>query len=202
MAAGAGFAPSVSSPSRLRPRPAPVLRSATQLEPPGEARPALALVDLVLRKIPSYRPALDACLAAQGLKQGDYPALFRSVRIAASPKTDLYFIRPPVAPYCQALYGTHLFRYFLLSGRVEGRAPRFDVVFEGAGDRLEIEPQVTSGLNDIVTTDCNAAFCWVARWTFDGASYNRTRCFKDWGRTRTDVRCSDGADLPRRSRGR
>lgn len=189
----------------------PVLKAATELVTPCEQRPSEAVLAPVLRKIaeddrsrPGRHEVVDddmyrlrECIRDLKLRRGDYASLFRMVRVRSTDVTTLYFVRPALKPYCDVLYGAHLFRYFLVADLPQDGRDRYRLVFANGGDFFSVEPHVSHDLNDIMTGGCDAANCWVAHWTFNGASYVSKRCFREPAgeNTRVRVRCSDWEEI-------
>jgi hypothetical protein len=140
---------------------------------------------------------IGECLTEQGLAPRNYGTLLRAVRIRAGPGRRLWFVRPALTPWCHALYGAHLFRYFLVEERL-GRAPRrYRVVFRGIGDFFAVYPRLSHGLNDIEPTGCVAFECRTSRMAYDGAGYRPIRCTRTtWpnGREVTRPRRCEAAD--------
>ena len=150
----------------------PIMRAATEIVTPGEVQPAPALAQKVLDALDSDdRAQLADCIAEKGLKPADYSALLRAVRVR-----NLWFVRPALEPYCFALYGAHLFRYFLFEEQASSQGEKYRLVFKSAGDFFAIYPHVTNGLNDIEATGCTAAECESERLVYDGAQYQAARC--------------------------
>lgn len=143
-----------------------------------QVRPAPALVRLVLRAVDSNDVRLlDTCIAEQRLRPGDYGSLLRAVRIRAGPDRLLWFVRPVLRPpYCPALYGAHLFRYFLFEERTAGARPRYRLVFQNGGDYFAVYRRLHRGLNDIEATSCTVGDCWTVRMAYDGMRYRPSRC--------------------------
>lgn len=155
----------------------PLFTTGSEHSVAGEARPAQPLVRFVLGSLESDDVRmLDECITEQRLTHRDYGALLLVVRIRSGPGRRLWYVRPAHRPYCHALYGAHLFRYFLVEERT-GRAPRrYRLVFRGVGDFFAVYRRLSHGLNDIEPTGCTAFECWTARMAFDGARYRPTRC--------------------------
>lgn len=141
-----------------------------------QERPAPAVVNLVLASIDRDEIGmLDTCLADHRLQPGDYGSLLRAVRIRAGGGRSLWFVRPALRPYCQVLYGAHLFRYFLVEEQAAAR-PRYRLVFQGGGDFFVVHRRQSHGLNDIEATACTARECWSNRMVYDGLRYRLTLC--------------------------
>lgn len=153
----------------------PLLSASTETQSPGEARPPPKIVRIVLTAIDKADlEQLGECLAAEGLPKGDFAALLRGGRIEAGNGRSLWFVRPALKPYCQALYGAHLFRYFLIEDGHKGAPPK--LVFQNGGDAFAIYRTQSQGLNDIEATGCIATECRTARLSFDGQRYRPTTC--------------------------
>ncbi|NEX95208.1 hypothetical protein, partial [Caulobacter sp. 17J65-9] len=172
------------------PAETPLFSTGTETETPGEARPSKALVRTVIRRLDaSDVEMLDECVAFHGLKAGDYAALLSAVRVKPAPGRELWFVRPALAPRCDALYGAHLFRYFLVERRAGGA---MRVVFENGGDGFAVYPTVSHGLNDIETTGCTVGDCWIVRHAYDGKAYRPARCMHEIVGERTEpMNCED-----------
>ncbi|HEV2818716.1 MAG TPA: hypothetical protein VGW40_16020 [Allosphingosinicella sp.] len=168
----------------------PLFRAGSEQAVPGEMRPALPLIRFVLNALDREDArTLAECIAENGLGAGDYGALLRAVRIGAGPGRRLWFVRPSHGPlWCHALYGAHLFRYFLVEERLGRTSRRYRLVFRNGGDFFAVYPRLHHGLNDIETTGCNAFKCWIVRLAYDGRRYRPIRCSRtDWRRDGTTV---------------
>jgi hypothetical protein len=174
----------------------PMFEASTEKLSASAKRPPVAVATLVTGSLDkSDRDTLDQCLAENSLKAGDYAALLSSVQFEPAPGVSLYFVRPALDPYCFALYGAHLFRYFLVEAQAQPSGPaRYRIVFAEAGDRLAIYSRASHGLYDIEPTTCTAGECWSTRLRFNGADYLPVSCshtkFIGGGRSVTEtVRC-------------
>ena len=155
----------------------PLLQVGTEMSAPGEIRPSQELVRVVLGAIDKDDVAqLNDCIAEQGLKHADYAALLRAVRIDAGPGRKLWFVRPTLKPYCFALYGAHLFRYFWIEEQLSSSLPHYRLLFKNGGDIFAVYRQQSHGLNDIEATGCIVSECRSARMAFDGREYRPIRC--------------------------
>jgi hypothetical protein len=155
----------------------PLLTAGTETPLPGETRPSPQLVRIVFNAINKRDiKMLDDCVSDQGLKPADYASLLRAVRISAGAGHNLWFVRPALEPYCQALYGAHLFRYFLADEQLSASRPHYRLLFQNGGDSFDIYPQQSHGLNDIEATGCIAIECRSVRMSFDGRAYRPVRC--------------------------
>jgi hypothetical protein len=162
----------------------PILEASTETPSPGAILPPADLVRVVLDVAgKDIKVELDECLAEEGFKNGDYAPLLRAVKVSADGARTLWFVRPALKPWCQALYGAHLFQYFWIEERSPNAEPRYIVRYHGGGDAFAIYRRQSHGLNDIEPTGCIATECRSARMAFDGAEYKPVRCsvtkFKD-----------------------
>jgi len=143
----------------------------------GEVRPSKELVRALLGVIDKDDvEELHDCLSQQGLKRAGYAALLRAVRIDAGGGRNLWFVRPALEPYCQALYGAHLFRYFWIEEKPPGSPKRYRLLFQNGGDGFAVYAKQSHGLNDIEATGCIVDECRSARMSFDGRGYRPVRC--------------------------
>jgi len=167
----------------------PLLTAGTEVSSPGEVRPSNELVRVVLGAIDKDDvQQLDECLSDEGLKPRDYAALLRAVEIPAGAGRSLWFVRPSLKPYCFALYGAHLFRYFLIEDQQSGAQPRYRLLYQNGGDFFAIYRQQSHGLNDIEATGCIVSECRSARMSFDGSRYQTVRCARTtWDNQRREV---------------
>jgi len=155
----------------------PLLQAGTETSAPGEIRPSQELVRVVLDAMDKHDvERLDACLLKQGLKRSDYASLLRAIRIDAGANVNLWFVRPAIKPFCLALYGAHLFRYFWIEEQPSGPQRRFRLLFRNGGDFFAVYPRQSHGLNDIEATGCIASECRSTRMAFDGREYRPIRC--------------------------
>jgi len=148
--------------------------------PNSAQRPPEELVAMVMNQVDREVdiPMMDECLSDNGYAAKDYGALLRMVEVHSPGAGRLYFVRPALQPYCSALYGAHLFRYFVFTDSPLPRADHYKLLFANGGDFFAVLDHVTSGLNDIETTGCDANTCWVGRFAFEGKAYQRTWCGK------------------------
>ena len=154
-----------------------ILRASTEEPTPGAVRPSPSLAQAALRAIDKDDiKLLDGCLAERGLKRGHHASLLRVVRIHNQAGRTLWFVRPALEPYCSALYGAHLFRYFLIEELNGPSKPQYRIVFQNAGDAFAVYPRISHGLNDIEPAGCIASECRSARLSFDGNHYRPIRC--------------------------
>lgn len=166
------FSISVAASARER----PVLRVGSEFPLKSGVRPSAPVTRAVIGGLDSDdRRMLDECITTNKLKRGDYSALLRSVRIGP-PRQALWFISPAESPYCRALYGAHLFRYFFVEEKISAVSRIYRVVFSNGGDFIEVYARKRNGLNDIQPTGCIAGKCWSARMAFDGRRYQPVRC--------------------------
>ena len=169
--AGAIFAPAAIADDK------PLLKAGTEMPMPGGMRPSKELVQVVLRAIQKNDiEQLDDCLAQQGLKRADYASLLRAVKIDTAAGNKLWFVRPALEPYCFALYGAHLFRYFWIEQQGSASSWRYRLLFQNGGDVFNVYPQQSHGLNDIEATGCIVSECRSARMAFDGRTYRTVKC--------------------------
>ena len=181
----------------------PLLRASSEMPTPDSVRPTPSLVQTVLRSLDKDDvQLLDDCLKSNGLTHGDYASLLRAVRIPSRGGRTLWFVRPAMEPYCGALYGAHLFRYFLVEQQRGRSKPRYRIIFENGGDAFAVYRRISHGLNDIEPGGCIASGCRSARMSFDGHQYKPVRCFlTTWdgkGREVTRIRKCDsdhGSDI-------
>ena len=182
-------------------REKPILRAGSETRSPGETRPSKELTRTVIATLDENDISLlDGCIADKGLKHGDYAALLRVVKIPAGHGRNLWFVRAADKPYCVALYGAHLFRYFLIEEQHANGASSYRVVFQRGGDEIAVYAKQSHGLNDIQTTGCIAIGCRTARWSYDGRQYQPIQCtagvFDDNGRAVTRPRRCGSDDGP------
>ncbi len=171
----------------------PLLSASTENSTPGEIRPSPELVRIVLDSVGRGNlEQLDACVAAQRLKHADYASLLRAVRISGGAGHALWFVRPSLNPYCQVLYGAHLFQYFLVDEQPSASRSFYRLVYQNGGDSFDIYGQKSHGLNDIGSTGCVAIECRSSRMSFDGRQYQPVQCsrtrWNDHGQEVTESR--------------
>lgn len=155
----------------------PVLQAGTETATPGEIRPSPELVRVVLGAIDQDDvQQLDTCLSEQGLRRLDYASLLRAVRVDAGAGVSLWFVRPAEEPFCQALYGAHLFRYFWIREQSSGLQRGYRLLFRNGGDSFVVYTRQSHGLNDIEATGCIADRCRSTRMAYDGHDYRPVRC--------------------------
>lgn len=155
----------------------PLLSVGAEMSAPGEVRPSKDLARVVLGAIDKDDiDQLDDCLVEQGLKRADYASLLRAVRVSAGVSRNLWFVRPALNPYCHALYGAHLYRYFWIEEDLSGPRTNYRLLFKNGGDAFVVYPTQSHGLNDIEATGCIARGCRSARMSFDGREYRTVLC--------------------------
>jgi hypothetical protein len=155
----------------------PLIEASTERATRGATRPPFPLTSFIVGRLDKDDvELLDDCLTESGMKRADYSRLLSTVRIRASADRNLWFVRPAAQPYCNPLYGAHLFRYFLVEERKSRRIGRFRVVFQNGGDGFKVYARQRHGLNDIEATGCWAGGCRTARMAFDGRRYHPVFC--------------------------
>ena len=75
-----------------------------------------------------------------------------------------------------ALYGAHLFDYFLIEQYNFSHKMKYRLIFQNGGDGFAIYRHLSHGLNDIEATGCIMTGCRTARMEFDGQKYLPVRC--------------------------
>lgn len=156
---------------------ASLLSASTETASPGEVRPPAPVVRRVLAAIDKADvEQMDDCLAEAGGTAGDYSALLRAVAVPAGKGRRLWFVRPALTPYCHALYGAHLFRYFLVEEARSSGKPHLTLRFQDGGDAFTIYRTRHNGLNDIEAVGCIATECRALRLSFDGRAYRPAGC--------------------------
>jgi hypothetical protein len=187
----------------------PLLKAGTEMPMPGGVRPLKELVRVVLGAIPKDDiAALDGCLTEQGFKQADYASLLRALKIKTGAGNELWFVRPALKPYCQVLYGAHLFRYFWIERLGSASRSHYRLLFQHGGDVFSVYPQQSHGLNDIEATGCIVSGCRSARMAFDGQKYRTVRCsfttLEDGGRREVikERRCGSDEGMDDQSSGK
>ena len=167
----------------------PILQASTELLTPGAVRPSPSLTQGALRALDKDDiKLLDGCLADGKLRRGDPASLLRAVRIHNRAGRTLWFVRPALEPYCSALYGAHLFRYFLIEELNGPPKPKYRIRFQNAGDAFAVYPRTSHGLNDIEPAGCIASGCRSARLSFDGHQYRPVRCkVTTWGKKGREI---------------
>jgi hypothetical protein len=151
---------------------------ATERTDPGEQQPPNALLQFVLGRLQTDDiQQLNECIEDAELKKGDYAPLFRAVKFKADGGRIEWFLRPARNPYCDALYGAHLFRYFWIEELRDDAQPRFRLLFENGGDFFTVYAHKSHGLHDIEATGCTASECRSARMSFTGRLYKPAACY-------------------------
>ena len=181
----------------------PIWRAGSDRPAPGETPPSPRVLAAVVRHLDPYDvEMLDRCVAEQSLRPHDYARFLRQVRIPAGAGIELYFVRPALDSDCLALYGAHLFRYFLVERRA--KTGRWRIAFADGGDAFAVFARTHHGLNDIEPTGCDAGHCGSDRMIFDGVRYRSSQCHvTTWetGRQITrPMRCWSGSATSTRRR--
>ena len=157
----------------------PLVSATTEQSSPVGVRPSPGLASFVIGTMGNeWREKVDGCLADKELRlrKSDYAAVLRAVQVRNSPGHSLWFVRPAIEPHCMALYGAHLFDYFLIEQYSVSSKVQYRVVFQSGGDGFAIHRHLSHGLNDIEATGCIATGCRAARMKYDGQSYVPVRC--------------------------
>ncbi len=140
-----------------------------------EVVPERWLANAVIRHIDDNdKRILNTCLAERHYAPGDYRKLLRAVRLSTQSTTELWFVRPATDnDYCGgALYGAHLFRYFVIA-RSGGK---YRTVFSNGGDSFEVLRTMHHDFPDLRTIGCAGGGCDVTHQHFDGRRYRRVAC--------------------------
>lgn len=158
----------------------PLVNDTSERSSPAGVRPSRGLTSFVIKTMaPDWRERVDECLTAKG----DYASVLRAVQVKAGTGHSLWLVRPTINPFCMALYGAHLFNYFLVEQYAVASKVQYRLVFQNGGDGFAIYRHQSHGLNDIEATGCIATACRSARMSFDGQEYRPVLCtltqFKD-----------------------
>lgn len=171
---------------------APLLSTSTEAELSTAKPPSAAMMQAILSQADKDDlESLNECRIEQGLKKNAYPKLFKALALPApKPRTQLYFVRPALEPYCHTFYGTHLFRFWLVSQSKQ----QFTVDYAGIGDAFEVLPSQTNGHYDISETNCTASRCSTVEMKYGKNGYKPSRCsethFREDGtELKTVVKC-------------
>ena len=182
----------------------PLVSATTEHFSPVGVPPSPGLTSFIIKGMGhNWQEKVDECLADKELhlRKGDYASVLRAIQVKSSPRHSLWFLRPTTKPYCMALYGAHLFNYFLVEQ--DGGPPkmRYRLIFQNGGDGFAIYGHVSHGLNDIAATGCIMTGCRTERMEFDGQKYvpvlcTQTHFDKDGKETKTVRPCGsdDGRD--------
>lgn len=155
----------------------PLVSATTERSSPVGVRPSPGLTNFVIKTMETdWRERVDECLADKELPKGDYASVLRAVQVKARTGHSLWFVRPTTKPYCMALYGAHLFNYFLVEQYVTASKMQYRLVFRNGGDGFAIYRHMSHGLNDIEATGCIMVGCRAARMEFDGQEYRPVLC--------------------------
>ncbi len=155
----------------------PLVDSKSEQSLPAGGRPSDSLTGFIMEAIgPEWKARINDCLAENELPKGHYALVLEAVQIKHGLGPSLWFVRPTIEPFCMALYGAHLFNYFLVEQDPSEAKPRYRLLFQNGGDGFAIYPQLSHGLNDIEATGCIATGCRSVRMSFDGQEYRPERC--------------------------
>ena len=155
----------------------PIVNATTERSSPVGVRPSPGLTSFVIKTLGNdSRQEIDECLSDNELPKGDYGSVLRAVQVKSQTGPSLWFVRPTIHPFCMALYGAHLFDYFLVEQHIVGSKARYRLVFQNGGDGFAIYRHLSHGLNDIEATGCIAIGCRTARMEFDGKEYRPVLC--------------------------
>lgn len=155
-----------------------ILREATDHPAKGGYRPDRLLSNFILRQIEADdRFNLDTCLAEKGIRPRDYQSLLRAVDLPTKTRSTLTFVRPALEPYCGALYGAHLFRYFLVETTRHGRFVRHRLLLASGGDFFEARQAIHHGLPDFVTMGIGGG-AFLTENHYDGHNYRMVSCWE------------------------
>jgi hypothetical protein len=155
----------------------PLVSATSDRSSPVGIRPSPGLTSFVIKTMGTdWRERVDECLADQELPKGDYASILRAAQVKPRTGHSLWFVRPATNPYCMALYGAHLFNYFLVEQYVVASKVQYRLVFQNGGDGFAIYQHLSHGLNDIEATGCIMTGCRAARMEFDGQKYRPVLC--------------------------
>ena len=155
----------------------PLVSATTDRSSPVGVRPSPGLTSFVIKTMGTdWQERVDECLAEEELPKGDYASVLRKVQVKASTVHSLWLVRPTTNPYCGALYGAHLFNYFLVEQYVLASQVHYRLVFQNGGDGFAMYRHLSHGLNDIEATGCIMIGCRAARMEFDGQEYRPVLC--------------------------
>lgn len=157
----------------------PLVSATTERSSPIGARPPPGLTRFVIKIMGNdWQAGVDECLAdgELHLRKGDYASVLRAVEAKTKVGHSLWFIRPAIEPHCMALYGAHLFNYFLVEQYRSSSTVQYRLLFKNGGDGFAIYRHLNHGLNDIEATGCIMTGCRAARMEFNGHEYRPVRC--------------------------
>jgi hypothetical protein len=176
---------------------APLVSSSTETPAPGEKVPPAAVVQAIVGSVDKDDlDRLKACMADLKIRKGAFRRLFRSVALPVMKNgEELYFVRPALKPYCNAFYGAHVFRFWLIAGDKGATPKTYKVRYAGAADDFQVLPSTGNGSCDIAETNCTAWRCLTVFMKFDGEKYAPFRCIEktdqeNGGEIEREVPCS------------
>ncbi len=154
----------------------PILTVETQQAMAGEQEPAPALAKAVVSALDEDDVvSLRQCMKEHGLPPNAYERVFRGVALPrVSTPQPLTFVRPALEPFCAALDGGHLLRYWLVAEISD--APKYAIRHAGGGDTVEVLSSGTNGSFDLAETNCTTTSCLSRVLKFDGRRYRPVQC--------------------------
>lgn len=157
-------------------RALPLLSVETQKAMPGEQEPPPALAKAVVGMLDEDDVvSLKQCMKENGVPPSAFERVFRVIALPrVSTPQPLNFVRPALEPFCAALYGGHLFRYWLVAQVSD--TPKYALRHAGGGDTVEVLSSGTNGSFDLAETNCTASSCLTRILKFDGHGYRPFQC--------------------------
>lgn len=155
--------------------PTPVFESTTEKLGAGMVVPPQAMLDAIW---PGFSPEelamVDECRTDQALPASRAPEYFRMASLP--PDGRLVFVRGALEPYCNALYGAHVFTFWLLQ-RTDAEPPRYRLLLSASADDAALLPSARADGLDLLLTHCTGYGCDRALSEWTGEGWRRTRCF-------------------------
>lgn len=139
--------------------------------PPG-------LIDALMTQSKTTRDEIQQCLAENALKTGQVDKLFEVTRIDLNGDTEPdYFIRSSRSRFfCNALNGSHIFRFWFATGHAARAKTRYRIAFESGGDAIMMLADEHHGYRDLIMIGADGANEYRMHFVFDGASYRMRSC--------------------------
>ncbi len=135
------------------------------------------MLQFILDALPDDSQILKKCITENNQKTDSFSKYFivSKANLTKNPN-ETYFVRPALEPYCMALYGAHLFRYWFVKVDTTHSDLTFTLVLQGGGDGIAVLADETNGYKDISSVSHTAIELYTRIYQFNGTQYESVSC--------------------------
>lgn len=153
----------------------------SETEPKNKISPPSGLIKFILNgEDANDNRLINECIEDKGLNKKEKGKLFSVYKIDLNGDGQPdYFVRPSLNPYCNAFYGAHLFRYWLITRHTRNGKSFYRLVFKNGGDGVSILASKTNNYHDLLIAGHNAVVEFIVMLSFNGKEYEEKGCVKN-----------------------